>query len=87
MPLLKSWGFPQLRKLPVSTIIIWQVNWTRILQTEKRLVATLARQGDQIGRIFAYWAFECFGQFFLLKIAEEAQTILQLFPTVVHVVY
>jgi hypothetical protein len=36
------------------------------------------QQGDQIGRIFAYWAFVYFGQFFSLQ--KELKFLGNLFP-------
>jgi hypothetical protein len=41
-------------------------------------------QGDQIGRIFAYWAILFFGQFFLTT--EEAQFFGKLFSLVKNIV-
>jgi hypothetical protein len=42
-------------------------------------------QGDQIGRVFAYWATVFFGQFFL-KNTIAAHSFCQLFSTVKYVV-
>jgi hypothetical protein len=63
------------KPIRISGITLCLSSWADI---KMNLRVTLSGQGDDVGRIFAYWAIVYFSR--LLKITEKANILGQLFP-------